>query len=178
MSVILYIFRHSVHLPCPASVLVAIKSEISLLQRELLQCIYRVFFMFGSPFIVFVPTAPRQWKVAETVCQVPDAAISYMCSWWWVELPPETCRESSLQKNNELYIVASCWTVADITCRLSHFINYCGFCLHTTPAVNRSSKSFGSECTETLIIGSSSVSVALQPNFWPPSSTSFHSSLL
>jgi len=32
---------------------------------------------------------------------------SYMCSWWWVELPPETCRASSLQKSNKLYIVAS-----------------------------------------------------------------------
>jgi hypothetical protein len=33
---------------------------------------------------------------------------SYMCSWWWVELPPETCRASSLHKYNKLYIVASC----------------------------------------------------------------------
>ena len=32
---------------------------------------------------------------------------SYMCSWWWVELPPETYRASSLQKYNKLYIVAS-----------------------------------------------------------------------
>ena len=39
---------------------------------------------------------------------------SYMCSWWWVELPAETCRESSLQKYNKLYIVASCWwTIID-----------------------------------------------------------------
>ena len=36
-----------------------------------------------------------------------------MCSWWWVELPPETCRASSLQKYNELYRVASCWTIID-----------------------------------------------------------------
>jgi hypothetical protein len=40
---------------------------------------------------------------------------SYMCSWWWVELPPETCRASSLQKYNKLYIVASCWTIIDLT---------------------------------------------------------------
>ena len=33
---------------------------------------------------------------------------SYMCSWWWVELPSETCRASSLQKYDKLYIVASC----------------------------------------------------------------------
>ena len=42
---------------------------------------------------------------------------SYMCSWWWVELPPETCRASSLQKYNKLYIVASCWTIIDIYSR-------------------------------------------------------------
>jgi len=38
----------------------------------------------------------------------------YICSWWWVELPPETCRSSSLQKYNKLCIVASCWTVINI----------------------------------------------------------------
>jgi len=32
---------------------------------------------------------------------------SYMCTWWWMELPPETCRASSLQKYNKLYIIAS-----------------------------------------------------------------------
>jgi len=41
---------------------------------------------------------------------------SYMCSWWWVELPPETRRASSLQKYNKLYIVASRWTVIHICC--------------------------------------------------------------
>jgi hypothetical protein len=39
---------------------------------------------------------------------------SYMCSWWWVELPPETCRATSLQKYNNLHIVASRWTVMHI----------------------------------------------------------------
>jgi len=32
---------------------------------------------------------------------------SYMCSWWWVELPAETYIASSLQKYNKLYIVAT-----------------------------------------------------------------------
>ena len=31
-----------------------------------------------------------------------------------MELPSETCRASSLQKYNKLYIVACCWTVIDI----------------------------------------------------------------
>jgi hypothetical protein len=38
---------------------------------------------------------------------------SYICSWWCVELPPETCRASSLQKYNKLYIVAFRWTIID-----------------------------------------------------------------
>jgi len=38
---------------------------------------------------------------------------SYVCSWWWVEVPPETCR-AVFQKYNKLYIVASCWTIIDI----------------------------------------------------------------
>jgi hypothetical protein len=38
---------------------------------------------------------------------------SYMCSWWWVEVPPETCREV-LQKYNKVYIVVSCCTIIDI----------------------------------------------------------------
>jgi len=36
---------------------------------------------------------------------------SYMCSWWWVDLPPEICKASSLQKYNKLYIVSSRWTI-------------------------------------------------------------------
>jgi len=39
---------------------------------------------------------------------------SYMCSWWWVEFPPETCRASSLQKYNKLYIVTYRWTIVHI----------------------------------------------------------------
>jgi len=39
---------------------------------------------------------------------------SYVCSWWWVELAPETCRASSLQKYNKLYIITSRWTVIHI----------------------------------------------------------------
>jgi hypothetical protein len=42
---------------------------------------------------------------------------SYMCSWWWVELPPEICTESTLQKYNNLYIVVSRWTIIRIDSR-------------------------------------------------------------
>jgi hypothetical protein len=63
-----------------------------------------------------VPAVPRQRKLPETVWPVPDAVItcSYMCSWWWVELSPETCRASSLQEYNTLNIVAYVWTIIDI----------------------------------------------------------------
>ena len=36
---------------------------------------------------------------------------SDMSSWWWVEIPPETCR--AVTDINKLYIVASCWTITD-----------------------------------------------------------------
>ena len=39
---------------------------------------------------------------------------SYMYSWWWVEVSPETCR-AVLQKCIKLYIVASCWTIIEIS---------------------------------------------------------------
>ena len=38
---------------------------------------------------------------------------TYMCSWWLVAVPPQTCRVV-LQIYNKLYIVASCWTIIDI----------------------------------------------------------------
>jgi hypothetical protein len=37
---------------------------------------------------------------------------SDMSSWWWVELPPDTC--TAVCNINKLYIVASCWTIIDI----------------------------------------------------------------
>jgi hypothetical protein len=36
--------------------------------------------MFMSPCIVVVQTAPRQWKVAETVWLGPDALITVICA--------------------------------------------------------------------------------------------------
>ena len=32
---------------------------------------------------------------------------SCMCSWWWVEVPPETCR--AVSRYNKLCNIASCW---------------------------------------------------------------------
>jgi len=32
---------------------------------------------------------------------------SYMRSWWWVEVPPETCR--AVSRYNKLCKLASCW---------------------------------------------------------------------
>ena len=64
------------------------------------------------------------WHWSNRLCYLPllwsrDGVTSarccnynYMWSWWWVELPPETCR-AVYRKYNKLYIVASCWTIID-----------------------------------------------------------------
>ena len=40
----------------------------------------------------FVPTPPQQREVTNTVRSVPDAVTTvYVCSWWWVNVSPETC---------------------------------------------------------------------------------------
>jgi hypothetical protein len=65
-------------------------------------------------------TDPYLFSLADfTHCIFRSLAIarccnySYICSWWWVELSPETCR--AVYRNiNKLYIVASCWTIIDI----------------------------------------------------------------
>jgi len=54
----------------------------------------------------------------------------------------------------------------------SRFDYYCGFCLPTTPAVNRSSEMF--KVTKTVTVGPSSVFMALQPLFWPWSLPYYH----
>ena len=60
-----------------------------------------------------VPTPPRQRTVANKVRPLPDVVITvWVCSWWWVEIPPEICRRD-LQKYNKLCIVTSCWTIID-----------------------------------------------------------------
>ena len=51
---------------------------------------------------------------SNTVRSVLDAVITvYTCSWWWVKVSPEICR--AVCREWKLYIVASCWTVIDIS---------------------------------------------------------------
>ena len=60
------------------------------------------------------------WHLSHRYCYLPIAAgssngvtntrhcrYSCMSSWWWVEVPPETCRLVS--RYNKLCNVASCW---------------------------------------------------------------------
>ena len=44
------------------------------------------------------PTPPRKRQVAVTVWQVPDAVDAVLCSWWWLEMPPERRRAVSRNK--------------------------------------------------------------------------------
>jgi len=48
---------------------------------------------------------------------------SDMSSWWWVEIPPETCRAVYRYIVNKLYIVASCWTIIGIYFTMHGLLN-------------------------------------------------------
>jgi len=39
---------------------------------------------------------------------IPEAVCTLMCSWWWAEEPPETCRESVEIKNRETLHLFDC----------------------------------------------------------------------
>ena len=49
------------------------------------------------------------WRkvVAQTLWPVPEAAVSFMYSWWWVRWTPKTCSDFAV--NKFLHNVASCW---------------------------------------------------------------------
>jgi hypothetical protein len=55
-------------------------------------------------------------RIFRSLTSASCCIYSYLCSWCWVELSPETCR-AVLQKYNKLYIVASCWTIIDTDLR-------------------------------------------------------------
>jgi len=81
--------------------------------------VHKTFYMFqavSSPIIrstklyiqrqVFVRPMLLPAAVVEEM-EVPDVVYTYLCSWWWVEEPPETCRASCEQ--TKLRKVASRW---------------------------------------------------------------------
>ena len=92
---------------------------------------------------------------------IPEAVCTVVCSWWWVEEPPDTCRASVelnkqemlhlLGNNLEIYlrctdIRMSNWRTftrfpqIDVLCSIMHYlikwIKYCIRCLLTTVPVN------------------------------------------
>jgi len=66
----------------------------------------------------------NSWNSCSTTADVSGDVLtsarccdySYVCSWWWVELSPETCRTSGLQKHNKMCMVASRWTIIHTFC--------------------------------------------------------------
>jgi hypothetical protein len=61
--------------------------------RSAYNCIYSIWCL--SDRYCYLPLS-RQ--VAVTAWQIPDAVQSFMRSWWWVEVTPETCRAVSRYK--------------------------------------------------------------------------------
>jgi hypothetical protein len=53
--------------------------------------------------------------LAAIVTNTRCCRYSCMCSWWWVEVPPKTCR--AVSRYNKLSNVASCWIYIGIFLR-------------------------------------------------------------
>ena len=63
-------------------------------------------FRYCHQYCCLLLSCPRQQQ-ATVFVTIPDAVCTVMCSWWWAEEPPETCRASvGINKSRN---VASCW---------------------------------------------------------------------
>ena len=56
----------------------------------------------GTPFYLIQDNSKMQHWLT-----IPEVVCKMMCSWWWAEEPPETCRASV--EINKSKNVASCW---------------------------------------------------------------------
>jgi hypothetical protein len=102
------------------NILIYISNKV---QRYTVYFIWKLLYMFRVVFPPITRSANNCiyniWYLSERYCYLPSAADSsndvtntrccrYSClrSWWWVEVPPETCRAVSRYK---LCNVAYCW---------------------------------------------------------------------
>ena len=61
------------------------------------------FFLWNVYYDARILAAGSSNGVTNTRC----CRYSRLCSWWWVEVPPETCR--AVSRYNKLCNIASCW---------------------------------------------------------------------
>jgi len=80
--------------------------------RSAYNCIYSIWYLshcYGYLLLLwksshsFMIAAGSSNSVTNTRC----CRYSCMCSWWWVDIPPETC--GAVSRYNKLCNVASCW---------------------------------------------------------------------
>jgi hypothetical protein len=89
--------------------------------RRTYNCIYSIWYL--SCHYCYLPLLWKSWNWYE--CVVADSSngmtntrccrYSCMCSWWWVEVPPETCR--AVSRYNKVCNNASCWIYIRILLR-------------------------------------------------------------
>ena len=114
------------------------------MQHYTVYCIWKLLYMFR----VVPPPIIRSaynciysvWYLSHRYCYLPLAAGSsngvtntrhcrYSCmrSWWWVGVPPETCR--AVSSYNKMCNVASCWIYIGIFlwCTDPWTLNFCNF---------------------------------------------------
>ena len=83
--------------------------------RSTCNCNYSIWYLLNRYCYLTLSWRSRKWSSdSSTVAATSKYGLtsarccnySYMCSWWWIEVPPEIC-SADLQKYNKLYIVAS-----------------------------------------------------------------------
>ena len=89
--------------------------------RSACKCIYSIWYL--SHRYCYLPLSWKSWQVAVTVWHTGCCRYSCMRSWWWVEVPPETCR--AVSRYNTLCNVASCWIYIGISLQILHNFNKC-----------------------------------------------------
>ena len=83
------------------------------MQRYAVYYLWKLLYMFR---VVSPPIIRSTYNCIYSICYLSNCnsltstrccRYSCMCSWWWVEIPPETCR--AVSRDNKLRNVVSCW---------------------------------------------------------------------
>jgi hypothetical protein len=80
--------------------------------RSTYNCIYSIWYL--SHRYCYLPLSRKSWNSSAIEAGSSNGVTNTRCfryscmhSWWWVEVPPETCR--AVSRYNKLCNVASCW---------------------------------------------------------------------
>ena len=97
--------------------------------RSAYNCIYSIWYL--SHRYCYRPLSWKSWSsISSTIAAGSSNGVTntrcckYSCmrSWWWVVVPPETCR--AVSRWNKLSNVAYCWIYIATLCNLRHILYF------------------------------------------------------